>query len=42
VKADLVAKGAGRYVVGKVERFDQKNEMFNRPVWDAKMAQFWG
>lgn len=37
MKADLVAKGAGRYVVGKVERFDQKNEMFSRLVWDPKI-----
>jgi len=34
MKADLVAKGAGRYVVGKVERFDQKNDMFKRAMWD--------
>ena len=29
--------GAGRYVVGNVEQFDQKNEMFCRPLWDEKM-----
>ena len=29
-----VARGAGRYVVGNVERFDQKNEMFKRALWD--------
>lgn len=34
MKADLVARGASRYVVGKVERFDQKNEMFKRVLWD--------
>jgi len=37
MKADLVAKGAGRYVVGKVEKFDQKNEMYKRPIWDPSM-----
>jgi len=31
---EAVAKGAGRYVVGHVERFDQKNEMFKRAIWD--------
>ena len=30
-------KGASRYVVGHVEGFDQKNEMFRRPLWDPKM-----
>jgi epoxyqueuosine reductase len=29
-----IARGADRYVVGQVERFDQKNEMFKRPLWD--------
>jgi len=31
------AAGARRYVVGNVEPFDQKNEMFCRPLWDAGM-----
>lgn len=35
MKADLIAKGAERYVVGKVERFNQKNEMFERAIWDS-------
>ncbi len=35
---EVVAKGAGRYVVGKVEQFDQKNEMFKRPLWDESVA----
>jgi len=34
MKADLAAKGAGRYIVGAVERFDQKNEMLKRVAWD--------
>jgi len=29
--------GARRYVVGNVEQFDQKNEMFCRPLWDEAM-----
>jgi len=37
MKANFVDKGASRYVVGKVERFDQKNEMFKRTRWDPKM-----
>ncbi len=32
-----VVKGADRYVVGKVERFDQKNHMLSRPLWDPSM-----
>ena len=34
---NYVDKGASRYVVAKAEQFDQKNEMFNRPLWDSKM-----
>ena len=30
-------QGAGRYVVGKVKPFEQKNEMFRRPFWDLQM-----
>jgi reductive dehalogenase len=30
-------QGASRYVVGRVEKFDQKNEMFCRPLWDSEM-----
>ena len=29
--------GARRYVIGDVKPFDQKNEMFCRPLWDEKM-----
>jgi len=36
---EAVSKGAGRYVVGHVERFDQKNEMFKRPIWDPSMME---
>jgi hypothetical protein len=32
-----VEQGAGRYVVGHIEAFDQKNEMFKRPFWDPQM-----
>lgn len=31
-------EGASRYVVGRVERFDQKNDMFKRPRWDSSVA----
>ena len=36
MKPGLVDKGAGRYVVGNAERFDQKNYMFKRGWWDPK------
>ena len=36
-KDHLGGKGAGRYVVGEVRQFDQKNEMFKRPFWDPEM-----
>ena len=39
MKIGTAEKGAGRYVVGKVEGFDQKNEMFCRPLWDPAMSQ---
>ena len=32
-----VEQGASRYVVGPIEAFDQKNEMFKRPFWDPQM-----
>jgi epoxyqueuosine reductase len=34
MKARFVEQGASRYVVGNVDPFDQKNEMFCRPLWD--------
>ena len=33
----LIEQGAGRYVVGSVKPYDQKNEMFKRPFWDPQM-----
>jgi reductive dehalogenase len=33
----FVEQGAGRYVVGNVEPYDQKNEMFKRPIWDPQV-----
>jgi len=46
MKPDLVAKGAGRYAVGEVERFDQRNNAFFRAVWDPSLVelgkQFYG
>jgi hypothetical protein len=34
---NYVDKGAGRYIVGEVAPYDQKNEMFKRPFWDPAM-----
>jgi reductive dehalogenase len=34
---NYVDTGARRYVVGNLKEFDQKNEMFCRPLWDEKM-----
>lgn len=31
------SEGANRYVVGEVELFDQKNEMYKRPRWDPSV-----
>ena len=46
MKANSVARGASRYVVEKVDRFDQKNEMFKRAKWDPTFheaaARFYG
>lgn len=46
MKANSVARGASRYVVEKVDRFDQKNEMFKRARWDPTFheaaARFYG
>jgi reductive dehalogenase len=38
VSKEAVAKGAGRYVVGTLTPFDQKDEMFKRPLWDESVA----
>jgi epoxyqueuosine reductase len=37
--AKYVETGARRYIAGDVEPFDQKNEMFCRPLWDEKMLE---
>jgi epoxyqueuosine reductase len=46
VKPNLVPRGAERYVVGKVERFDQRNNAFFRAVWEPSLIdlgrQFYG
>ena len=39
MKPNLVSKGADRYVEGKVERFDQKNNAFFRAVWDPSIVE---
>lgn len=39
MKPNLVPKGADRYVVGEVERFDQKNNVFFRAVWDPSLVE---
>jgi reductive dehalogenase len=31
------SEGSRRYVVGQVEKFDQKNDMFKRPRWDPSV-----
>lgn len=33
---DSSVKGTAKYIVGPVERFDQKNEMFKRARWDPQ------
>ena len=38
MKPNRVSKGAERYVVGKVERFDQQNNLFFRAVWEPSFA----
>ncbi len=35
----IAEQGANRYVVGEVKPFDQKNEMFKRPLWDRQMME---
>lgn len=46
MKSNLASKGADRYVVGKVERFDQRNNAFFRAVWEPSLVelgrQFYG
>ena len=33
------ARGTARYIVDQIERFDQKNEMFKRPLWDTELME---
>ena len=33
------ARGTAKYIVGTVERFDQKNEMFKRARWDPQFQE---
>ena len=35
ISKEAVAKGASRYVVGEIERFDERNMMFKRIEWDT-------
>jgi len=37
MKPNYVSKGASRYVVGEIEKFDQKNEAFKRCTWDPAL-----
>jgi len=36
---EAVARGAGRYVVGGLEPFDQKYDMFKRVLWDESLTE---
>ena len=37
MKVNYLEKGASRYVIGETQSFDQKNEMFKRPLWEPEM-----
>ena len=37
MKPNLVSEGASRYVVGKTDRFDQKDEFGKKTVWDPAL-----
>jgi hypothetical protein len=39
MNARYFEQGASRYVVGNVNQFDQKNEMFCRPFWDEDQLE---
>ena len=39
MKSKSAPKGADRYVVGRVERFDQRNNAFFRGVWDPSLNE---
>lgn len=30
-------RGTSKYIVGEIERFDEKNVMFKRPIWDENL-----
>lgn len=36
---EAVSKGAARYVIGDLEPFNEKNEMFKRPLWDESVSE---
>jgi epoxyqueuosine reductase len=38
-KFRYVEKGADRYVVGKIEQYDQRNEAYKRMLWDPKLLK---
>jgi len=39
MKAGPGIKGADRYAVGKIERYDQTNNAYFRSVWDPKLVE---
>ena len=39
MRVNVVDKGGSRYIAGEWERFDQKNDTFNRLIWDASLAK---
>lgn len=36
---NIAEKGADRYVVGKIDQYDQKNEVYKRMLWDPKLLK---
>jgi len=39
MKKLTLAEWQNKYVAGPIERFDQKNHMFNRPTWDPEIKE---
>lgn len=39
-KPDILGKGANAYVVGNAGKFDQKNNMFKRALWDPGQQKY--
>ncbi|MFC1969251.1 reductive dehalogenase [Chloroflexota bacterium] len=39
MKPRSVVKGTDRYIVGQIERFDQKEEIFKRSTWDSSLLE---